>query len=62
MDRGEVSPLPLFLKQRLGNAPHRSYNDWFWEKAGKIAVRIYDKKLKEELIKEVSWAKRVKVL
>lgn len=40
----------------------RSYNDWFWEKAGKIPVRIYDKKLKEELLKEVSWAKRIKAL
>jgi hypothetical protein len=42
--------------------PKRGYDDWFWEKAGKIPVRIYDNKLKDELLKEVSWAKMVKVL
>lgn len=42
--------------------PKRGYDDWFWEKAGKIPVRIYDNKLKEEFLKNVSWAKMVKVL
>jgi hypothetical protein len=39
--------------------PKKSYDDWFWEKASKIPVRIYDKKLKDELLKEVSWAKKL---
>jgi len=42
--------------------PKRGYDDWFWEKAGKVPVRIYDDKLKEEFLKNVSWAKMVKVL
>ena len=39
--------------------PKRSYDDWFWEKAAKIPVRIYDNKLRDELLKEVSWAGRL---
>jgi len=31
--------------------PKREYDEWFWEKATKIPVRIYDSKLKEEFIK-----------
>lgn len=42
--------------------PKRGYDDWFWERAGKIPVRIYDNKLKEEFLKNVSWAKMVNVL
>ncbi len=41
------------------NIPKKSYDDWFWEMASNLHVRIYDDKLKDELLKEVSWAKRV---
>jgi hypothetical protein len=37
------------------------YFDWFYERAAKIPVKIYDKKLKDELFKEVSWGKRIKL-
>jgi len=36
--------------------PKRDYDEWFWEKAGKIPIRIHDRELKEELLREVSWA------
>ncbi len=39
--------------------PKRNYDDWFWERASKIPVRIYDEKLKEGFLKEVTWAGRV---
>lgn len=39
--------------------PKRNYDDWFWEKSSMIPVRIYDNKLKDELLNEVSWAKRL---
>ncbi|MBI5182167.1 MAG: hypothetical protein HZA06_04550 [Nitrospirae bacterium] len=39
----------------------RNYDDWFYDKTSKIPVRIYDKKLKDELLKEVSWGKRLKL-
>jgi hypothetical protein len=35
----------------------RNFDDWFWEKASKIPVRIDDKALKEAFLQEVSWAK-----
>jgi len=44
------------------NIPKRSYDDWFWEKAAKIPVRVYDEKLKGELLKEVSWAGKLKLI
>jgi len=37
--------------------PKRNYDEWFWEKASSILVKIYDENLKNELLKEVSWAK-----
>ncbi len=36
--------------------PKRDYDEWFWEKAKKIPIRIHDRELKEELLREVSWA------
>ena len=39
--------------------PKRNFEDWFWEKASKVPVKIEDKALKEAFLKEVSWAKRV---
>ncbi|MFZ3065307.1 MAG: hypothetical protein WA277_08510 [Nitrospirota bacterium] len=41
--------------------PKRSYDDWFWERAVKIPVKIYDEKQKGELLKEVSWTKNLKL-
>lgn len=41
--------------------PKKSYDDWFWERASKTPVKIYDKALKEKLLKEVSWADRLKL-
>ena len=40
------------------SVPKRSFDDWFWETASNIPVRIGDKRLKEAFLKEVSWAKR----
>lgn len=39
--------------------PKKNYDAWFWEKTSMIPVRIYDNKLKDELLKEVSWADRL---
>ncbi len=39
--------------------PKRDFDGWFWERASKIPVVIRDEKLKNELLKEVSWAKNV---
>jgi hypothetical protein len=39
--------------------PKRDYEEWFWEQAGKIPVRISDPALKEELRKEVAWAQKL---
>lgn len=41
------------------DAPEMSYDDWFWERAGKIPVRVYDNKLKDELLKEVIMGKEI---
>ena len=35
----------------------KTYDDWFWEQASKIPVKIKDSVLKQELLKEVNWAK-----
>jgi hypothetical protein len=43
------------------NIPKRSYDEWFWEKASSIPVKIYDKNLEKELLKEVLWAKQLKL-
>lgn len=37
----------------------RNYDEWFWGIAGKIPVKIYDKALKDKLLKEVGWAKNL---
>lgn len=39
----------------------RDYEEWFWEKASKIPVRIYDHALREELLREVAWARNLKL-
>jgi hypothetical protein len=39
--------------------PKKSFDEWFWEKAVKIPVRINDQKLQAELFREVSWAKNL---
>lgn len=39
--------------------PKRGYDEWFWEKASTIPVRISDPALRETLVKEVSWAKNL---
>ena len=41
------------------SVPKRDYEGWFWEQAVKIPVRIFDPALKEELRKEVGWAKQL---
>jgi len=59
----------LRLIQRAGSdvvvesavLPKQSFDDWFWEKAANIPVRIKDLDLKKELVKEVSWAKNLKM-
>ena len=43
------------------SVPKRAYDDWFWEKGSKIAVTIDDKVLKEEFLKEVSWARSLTI-
>jgi hypothetical protein len=41
------------------SVPKRDYEGWFWEQASKVSVRIFDPALKEELRKEVGWAKQL---
>jgi hypothetical protein len=41
------------------SVPKRAYDDWFWEKASKVPVTIGDKALKEQFLKEVSWARNL---
>lgn len=41
--------------------PKRSFDEWFWEQASKIPVKINDPVLKAELLKEVSWAKNLRL-
>ena len=41
------------------SVPKRDYDDWFWEKASKVPVKIYDSKLKADLVKNVGWATRL---
>jgi len=38
-----------------------NYNDWFWERASKIPVKIRDQKLKDKFLKETPWADKLKV-
>ena len=37
----------------------RNYDEWFWERAKEVPVKIYDEKLKDKFIKEVGWARMV---
>lgn len=41
--------------------PKRDYEGWFWEKASQIPVRIHDQTLREELLREVPWARNLKL-
>jgi hypothetical protein len=41
--------------------PKRDYEEWFWEKASQIPVRIHDQTLREELLREVPWARNLKL-
>jgi len=43
------------------SVPKRNFDEWFWERASEIPVRIYNQKLKEELLKNVGWAKNLKL-
>ncbi len=43
------------------SVPKRDFDDWFWERASNIPVRIEDKELREAFLKEVSWARRTAV-
>lgn len=43
------------------SVPKRNFDDWFWERASEIPVRISDPKLKDELLKNVGWAKNLKL-
>lgn len=38
-----------------------NYDEWFWDRASKIPVKIYDKTLKDELLKEVTWARNLRL-
>jgi hypothetical protein len=42
--------------------PKKDFNTWFWSKASGIPVLISDAHLKDELLREVSWAKNLKTL
>ena len=35
------------------------YDKWFWERAAQIKVTIYDERLKDELLKEVDWTRKL---
>jgi hypothetical protein len=39
--------------------PKRPFDDWFWEKASQVPVKLNDRLLKEELLKNVTWAARL---
>lgn len=41
--------------------PKRDFDEWFWENASKIPVKIYNPALKAELLKQVSWANKIKL-
>jgi len=41
--------------------PKRNYDEWYWGQAPKIPVKINDEALKQELLKEVSWARKLKL-
>ena len=39
----------------------RTYDDWFWETASRVPVKINDKSLKEEFLGKVSWGKKLRL-
>jgi len=41
--------------------PKRDYDEWFWSYASKIPVKINDKALKDELLKQVGWTSKLKM-
>lgn len=41
--------------------PKRTFDDWYWEQASKFPVRVHDAALKEELLREVSWARNLRL-
>lgn len=44
------------------SVPKKNYDEWFWNIARDVPVWIYDKELKDELIKNVPWAQKVNLL
>lgn len=49
----------IFLKSK--KIHKRNYDEWFWEKASMIPVKIYDQSLKGELLKKISWTKNLRL-
>ena len=43
------------------SVPKRDFDEWFWENATKIPVKIYNPALKAELLKQVSWANKISI-
>jgi len=43
------------------SVPKRNFDDWFWELASQIPVKIYEQKLKDEFVKNVGWSKNLKL-
>ena len=41
--------------------PKRTYDDWFWETASRVPVKIHDKSLKEEFLRKVSWGRKLRL-
>jgi tetratricopeptide (TPR) repeat protein len=41
--------------------PKRNYDQWFWEQASRIPVKIHDRALKEELVRQVAWASKLRL-
>jgi hypothetical protein len=36
-------------------------DDWFYEKTAKMPIKVYDRSLKDEFLKEVLWGKRIRL-
>lgn len=43
------------------SVPKRDYDEWFWSIAGDVPVEIHDEKLKNELLRNVTWMQKVKL-
>jgi hypothetical protein len=50
----------VFLLESV-SVPKREYEEWFWEQASKIPVKIHDQALQKELLREVPWAKKLRM-